>query len=88
MWRRLLVLTGIAALVAWFLRRERAESVPATGIDPSEELRRRLDAARVREEGAREPGPGDDDTPDVDARRRDVHDRARAAIDEMNGSAE
>lgn len=87
------MLTGIAALAAWFLRRDRAEQAPpAAGPDPSEELRRRLDEARLREESAREvDAPTEDnglpDGPaDLDAMRRDVHDRARAAVDEMRGS--
>jgi hypothetical protein len=95
MWRRLLVLTGIAALAAWFLRRERAEQpAPAVGPDPSEELRRRLDEARQREAGAgeadavTEDGQESDAPVDLETMRRDVHDRARAAVDEMRGSTE
>jgi hypothetical protein len=94
MWRRLLVLTGIAALAAWFLRRRPEERPPAVGPDPSEELRRRLDEARLREESVQsaEAPVVETEVPkepaDLDAMRRDVHDRARAAVDEMQGPTE
>ena len=75
------MLTGLAALVAYFLRRR---PVPAAGVehdvDPAEELRRKLDETRARAEP--EPELGDD----LDARRREVHERARASADEMRGS--
>jgi hypothetical protein len=82
MFRRLLVLTGLVALVAYLLRRR---PVPAAAVepdvDPAEELRRKLDETRARAEPeAAELGD------DLDARRRDVHDRARASADEMRGS--
>lgn len=90
MWRRLLVLTGIAALAAWFLRRGREAPLPAVGPDPSEELRRRLDEARLREEAVapEEPVSAPEAPGDLDTMRRDVHDRARAAVDEMRESAD
>ena len=84
MWRRLLVLTGLAALVAYFLRRRRP---PARQIeaDPAEELRRKLDEARGRDEAEAEEVA--EPATDLDERRRDVHDRARAAADEMRRSS-
>jgi hypothetical protein len=81
MWRRLLVLTGLAAFVAYVLRRRSAVTpVPEPDVDPAEELRRKLDEARGREPEQAEL------TDDLDARRREVHDRARASAEEMRGS--
>lgn len=82
MWRRLLVVTGLAALVAYFLRRRSPAPAPIEA-DPAEELRRKLDEARGRtDDAATEPEPATD----LDDRRQEVHDRARAAADEMRGS--
>ena len=54
---------------------------------PSEELRRKLDEVR-ESEGAQAGAEAEDVTPaDLDARRRDVHERARAAVDEMQSSS-
>ena len=82
MLRRLLLITGLAALIGYVLRRR---LVPAAGaepyVDPAEELRRKLDEARGRDEP--EPELSDD----LDARRREVHERARASTDEMRGSS-
>ncbi len=82
MWRRLLVLTGLVAFIAYVLRRPRRpapEALEGYAEDPAEELRRKLDETRGRTEPEL--------TDDLDERRRDVHDRARAAADEMRGSS-
>lgn len=84
MWRRLLVLTGLVALIAYVLRRPRRsapEPLEGYAEDPAEELRRKLDETRGRAE------PEAELTEDLDERRRDVHERARAAADEMRGSS-
>jgi len=82
MLRRLLLLTGLAALVAYLLRR-RPVSGMGSGhdVDPAEELRRKLDETRDRVE------PEVELSDDLDARRREVHKRARASADEMRGSS-
>ena len=80
---------GGFALYRW-LTRERA-ALPAAGPDPrAEELRAKLEESRavVDERESFEAGetPVDEaPDPDVDARRRSVHERARTAIDEMKG---
>jgi hypothetical protein len=80
--KRLLLVTGFAALIAYFLRwRPASVGRVEQDVDPGEELRRKLDEARDRAEP--EPELSDD----LDARRREVHDRARASADEMRGSA-
>ena len=80
--RRLLALLGgIALLRAWLARRQaRGREAP----DPADELRQKL--AESRELAADQDEFAAGETPvDVDERRRGVHDRGRAAIDEMRG---
>ena len=79
--RRLLaVLGGVALLRAWLSRRRSAP--PPEVSDPrAEELRRKLEESRTLVEDD-EFASGE--TPvDADDRRRDVHERGRSAIDEM-----
>lgn len=75
-------ITGV--LTALFLRRRRSRTPVA---DPAVELRRTLEAARSRvEEAPPEPEQAPEEpvaAPDSAARRREVHEDARAAIDEM-----
>lgn len=85
------MLTGLAVLAAWLVRRRRdEEAYTEPGVDPSAELRRRLDEARRREDdaGSTEASGAEATPDDVDARRRDVHDRAHAAADEMRDSVD
>lgn len=76
----------VGALV---VRRRRAGTVAAPGPDPAAELRRKLAATRAPEPPPTPPTPPAAPEPptdaDADARRRDVHAQARAAIDEMRG---
>lgn len=84
MWRRLLVVAGLVAFIAYVLRRPRRaapEVLEGYAGDPAEELRRKLDETRGRAE------PEAELTDDLDERRRDVHERARSAADEMRGSS-
>ena len=83
MFRRLLVLAGLVALAAYLLRRRPAPSLAVElDVDPAEELRRKLDETRARAEP--EAAELSDD---LDARRREVHDKAKASADEMRGSS-
>jgi hypothetical protein len=95
--RRLVWMLAIGGVVWFWLRRgarrpEPVLDVPPTpqpadtgASDPAEELRRKLD------EKERGPGEGSDTDPppapasveELDAKRREVHDRAQAAADEM-----
>jgi len=71
---------GGAAVYRLFRRRPPVTEPAGSAADPAEELKAKLAAARATdgaEEAPAEPG--------VEARRRSVHDRARAAIDEMQG---
>jgi len=82
MWRRLLVVLGLAAFASYFLRRRVPAPPPATEGDPSEELRRKLEETRATEQ---EPTAAESPVADLDARRREVHARARTVVDEMHG---
>ena len=85
MWRRLLIVTGLAAIAAYFLRRRPRAPSPAIEADPAEELRRKLDEVKASE--AAQSEADDTEVADLDARRRSVHERARAAVDEMQDSS-
>jgi hypothetical protein len=74
---------GLAAYKA--ATRRTVEPQPAVAeADPAEELRAKLAAARAvePEPEVAEPEP---ELQDTDARRRSVHEQARAALDEMRG---
>ncbi len=87
MWRRLLVLAVLAGLVAYVLRRRSTPVVSEPAVDPAEELRRKLDEARANAEPEPEAEPEAETalSDDLAERRRQVHERARAARDEMRG---
>jgi hypothetical protein len=100
--RRLFWMLAIGGAIWLWLRRgarrpEPVVDVPATVDpagsgsvgDPAEELRRKLDETKGRDEDAGEVSGVDDPAPpasveELDAKRREVHDRARAAADEMH----
>ena len=70
-------------------RPQPAPALPEPGPDPrAEELRRAIEHATPVAEPAPAPAPAPAVEPDDEARRRAVHERARAAIDEMRRPAE
>ncbi len=81
------VTLGIAALLHRFKRRRATAAEPPAPIvpaaDPADELRRKLAASRT-ESAALDPVP----ETTVTERRAEVHDEARAALDEMRSRAE
>jgi hypothetical protein len=80
-----------AAIVARFLRRSRSEPAPQLEADPrADQLRRRIAEARdvVDERDAFEEAETPVDEADPDVRRRDVHQRGRAALERMRGEPE
>jgi hypothetical protein len=89
--RRLLtwivVTLGIAAIARRLRRRERPEELaPArSDDDPADELRRKLAETRSEEEAPAEPPVSTEPSPEasVEARRANVHEEGRAALDEM-----
>ena len=79
---------GLAALYRSLKRRP--EPAPPQADDPAAALKAKLAEARAAGDDRAEFESGEkpvDEAPDVDTRRRDVHEQARAAIDEMRGPA-
>jgi hypothetical protein len=75
---------GLAGLVAYLRRRGRA-SVEAAPDPHAEELRRTLEDSRAAAAEQFQEPADEPQTPagELDARRREVHERGRAALDEM-----
>jgi hypothetical protein len=85
--RRLLTWLGLAAGALVVFRRFRRSKPEAAAADPAEELKQKLAESRAEEPepaAAAEPEPEPPAAP-VDERRRAVHDKARAAMDDMLG---
>jgi hypothetical protein len=84
--RRLVTLLGVAAgalLVFRGLFRRRKRKPAPEAADPADELKRKLAESRTDEDQpAQEPETAQQS---LDERRRAVHDKARAAIDDMLG---
>jgi hypothetical protein len=82
-------LAGVAGgMAAYRAFRRRPEAPEPAGADPAEELKAKLAEARAAADDREEFEAGEtpiDEAADPDARRRAVHDQARAAIDEMRG---
>jgi hypothetical protein len=70
--------------LAWLFRRRRARTAAEPASDPAEDLKRKLAESRVEEETAPAPEPP---AAELDDRRREVHDRARASIEQMRGES-
>jgi hypothetical protein len=68
-------------------RRLRRKPAPAPGPDPADALRAKLEESRavIDERDAFEEGETPVDEADPDARRRSVHNQARARLDELRG---
>src|SRR6476619_895623 len=88
--RRLLTGLGLASAAAVVLARfRRRKPPPPPAPDPAEELTQKLAETRTDEPPApaeaEPPGQPEQPEPPLDERRRSVHDRARAAMDDMLG---
>ena len=81
--RRFLTGLGLAAAAAVVLGRFRRRKQAPPAADPAEELKQKLAETRP-DEAPPEPEPEEQEAP-LDERRRGVHDRARAAMDDMLG---
>ena len=81
---RFLAGVGLATMFAWFFRRLRKPQPAPPQPDPAEELKQKLTESRAEEAA---PQPERDPEPEqpmgIDERRREVHERAQAAIDQM-----
>ncbi len=82
--RLLALLAGGLGIGALLRRRKRAPALP----EPADELRARLAETRADEPEPAPPPAATEPEPSggVDARRADVHERARRAMDELGGS--
>ena len=85
--KRFAALGGILGFTWWRSRKKRAVLTPPppTQADPADELRAKLAEARDADdrdefESGEKPV---DEAADVETKRRDAHDRARAAIDDL-----
>ena len=84
---------GAFGMWRWLRRRRAAWAAakeapaPSTAENPADALRAKLDESRglVDEREAFEEGETPVDEADLDARRRSVHDQARARMDELRG---
>jgi|KBSMisStandDraft_5_1062788.scaffolds.fasta_scaffold299583_3 hypothetical protein len=79
--KRLLALLLSGLGLRAYLRRRR--STPALEPSPAEDLRAKLAESRATVEAEREDADSGETPVDVDARRADVHARARQAIDDL-----
>ena len=88
--RRLFWLLALGGLVWLYLRRGARRPAPVESVppaseaagDPAEELRRKLGETKEQVEAPAPPAPDE-----IDAMRESVHERARAAADEMRRSS-
>jgi hypothetical protein len=83
--RALAWLAGAAGAAFVLSRRLRRAPAPVAAGDPADELRRKLDASRAPEPDPVRPEP---EAPALEERRREVHERGRAAIERMHGPDE
>ena len=81
---RFLAGVGLATVFAWFFRRRRKPQPAPPHADPADELKQKLAESRT-EEAAPPPGPEAEaaQPAGIEERRRAVHERAQAAIDQM-----
>jgi hypothetical protein len=74
--------------LGWLFRRWRKPR-PVPAADPADELKQKLAESRVTEPESPaaepQPEPEPEPAPPLEEKRRAVHDRARASIDEMRG---
>jgi hypothetical protein len=79
-------LTGVAGGVAAARIFRRAPTpVPVREPDPADALRAKLAETKSAQPEPEPAAPAKEPDDDPDARRRAVHDRGRAAVDEMRG---
>jgi len=87
--RRLLTWLGVTAgallVFRGLFRRRKKAPAAESAVDPADELKRKLAESRTDEEAPAPAAESETTQPSLDERRRAVHDKARAAIDDMLG---
>jgi hypothetical protein len=75
----------VGAFAVWRWLRRKPRPVPAPAEDPADALRAKLEESRalVGERDVFEEGETPVDEADLDARRRSVHEQARARLEEL-----
>jgi len=75
----------VGAFAVWQWLRRKPRAAPAPAQDPADALRAKLEESRalVDERDAFEEGETPVDEADPEARRRSVHEQARARLDEL-----
>lgn len=73
---------GVAGLIA-YLRRQRTPEPSDLPEANADELRKTLEQTRQTADQPGEPPPEPADAGELDARRQDVHERGRSALDDM-----
>ena len=80
---------ALGGLAVWRLLRRKSHAPPEPAADPAAELRAKLEESKplvTERESFEEAETTVDAAPDPESRRRDVHEAARARIDELRGS--
>ena len=79
---RFLAGVGLATVFAWFFRRRRKPRPAPPQPDPADELKQKLAESRAEEAPPTEIEPEPEQPAGIEERRRAVHERAQAAIDQ------
>ena len=77
---------ALGGLAVWRLRRRKPAPAPELAPDPAAELRAKLEESKpllTERDSFEEAETPIDAAPDPDSRRRDVHEAAKARIDEL-----
>ena len=80
---------ALGGLAVWRLLRRKSHAPAQAPPDPAAELRAKLEESKplvTERESFEEAETPVDAAPDPESRRRDVHEAARARIDELKGS--
>ena len=82
-----LAVVGAFGLMAWWRKRRHTDETPPVDLepDPADELRAKLAESRAADEDDDEPAPSEPEGSPLDpqSRRQDIHERARASMDDL-----
>jgi hypothetical protein len=79
---------ALGGLAVWRLLRRKSSPAPEPAPDPAAELRAKLEESKplvTERDSFEEAETPVDAAPDPESRRRDVHEAARARIDQLRG---